>query len=185
MGEPAVRFVMECLEGVWEPSQDQTHDVYRGRTRFTLTSLVNPEVPDQVFEVCMEWIQPTPSHYVMVAPAPVVPLLSDESSSEEVPSGDGPEEADPSSGDTTEMDPEEEPTPGVDASDAVGTTTGSDAVVPVASSSSAPSVMDISSSSSSSAGTSAEAAAGPWFYDVSSSSDAGSSTVGPPRTPGV
>ena len=74
---PRVRLVMDCLEGAWESLDDNKRYQFRGTVRFTMTSLVHPEIPASVIEALIEWDQPTPAQYARVAPAPVVEILSD------------------------------------------------------------------------------------------------------------
>ena len=54
-----------------------------------MTSLEHPELPARVLEELMEWIQPTPTPYVLAEPVQVIEVTSSE---EEDPEEDPEEE---------------------------------------------------------------------------------------------
>jgi hypothetical protein len=74
--EPRSRVVMECIEGNWEPFDDGQRCRYRGRIRFVMTQPARPELPPRIYEVDTVWEQPTPSHYLLVPPAPLIEISS-------------------------------------------------------------------------------------------------------------
>lgn len=63
---------MEYLEGFWETLKGNQRCRFRGTVRLTVTSLEHPELPARVLEEPMEWIQPTPTPFVLVKPVQVV-----------------------------------------------------------------------------------------------------------------
>ena len=79
------RFMMECLEDVWETLDDNQRCQFRGTIHITVTSLEHPELPVRMLEGQMEWIQPTPTPYALVEPAQIVEVTSSEEDLEEDP----------------------------------------------------------------------------------------------------
>ena len=85
MAAPQIRdrVVMECLEGVWETLKGNQRCRFRGTVRLTVTSLEHPKLPACVLEELIEWIQATPTPYVLAEPVQVVEVTSSEEDSEE------------------------------------------------------------------------------------------------------
>ena len=74
---------MECLEGAWETLDGNQRCRFRGTVSLIVTSLEHPELPAHVLEEPMEWIQPTPTPYVLAEPVQVVDVTSSEEDLEE------------------------------------------------------------------------------------------------------
>lgn len=54
--EPKTRLVIECLDGVWEPIENDTKVQYKDTIQFTMSLLEHPEILDKVLETIIEWI---------------------------------------------------------------------------------------------------------------------------------
>ena len=85
MAAPQIRdrVVMECLEGVWETLEGNQRCRFRGTVHLTVMSLEHLELLTRVLEELMEWIQPTPTPYVLAEPIQIVEVTSSEEDPEE------------------------------------------------------------------------------------------------------
>ena len=75
--------VMECLEGNWETLDGNQRCHFKGTVRLTVTSLLHPEQPARVLMELMEWIQPTPTPFVLAEPVHLIEVISSEEDPEE------------------------------------------------------------------------------------------------------
>ena len=85
MAAPQIRdrVTMECVEGVWETLDGNQRCRFRCTICLTVTSLEHPELPTRILEELMEWIQPTPTPYVLAGSVQVVEVSSSEEDLEE------------------------------------------------------------------------------------------------------
>ena len=85
MAAPQIRnrAVMKCLNGVWDTLDGNQRCHFRGTVRPTVMSLEHPELPVRVLEEPMEWLQPTPTPFVLVKPVQMVEVSSSEKDPEE------------------------------------------------------------------------------------------------------
>ena len=85
------RVTMECLEGNWETLNGNQRFRFRGTVHLIMTSLLHLEQPAWVLIELMEWIQPTPSLFVLAEPVHLIEVTSSEEDLEEDPEEEEPE----------------------------------------------------------------------------------------------